>query len=188
MQNPWDRPPLPAFGDTNSEETYAGVGKVLSQWEQTEIQLGYLHSAFLFRHLDWEAMIKYGKGATFRSRSTLLIESKNHFFVRVHDQNIEAEFDALYQKVTSFADRRHEVAHAVVRDETWADWRIPNYPDLNTMGKRWFLLPSHYKARNFNEHLLPEFAYTGPTLRSLAHDLMMLALEIQGFSAKIAKL
>ena len=133
-------------------------------------------------------MIEYGRGSTFKGRMTLLLADKERFFIKVHDQEIEAEFETLYRKVIAFADRRHDVAHAVVRDETWADWRTPNFPDPNSMGRRYFLLPSHYKARNFNENLLPEFAYGAPTLRSIAHDLMMLALEIQGFSAKIAHL
>jgi hypothetical protein len=188
MPNPWDRPPRAAIGDINADDTYAGVGHVLSQWEQVEIQLGYLHSAFLFKHLDWYAMIEYGKGHTFRARSGLLLAEGTRFFVKTPNQQAEAEFEALYQKIVAFSDRRHDVAHGIVRDETWANWRTPGFQDPNSMGRRYFLLPSHYKAKNLNEHLLPEYAYWAPTLRSIAHDLMMLALEIQGFSTKIAKL
>ena len=186
MSNPWDRPPLPAIGDTNPDYTYAGVGHVLSAWEQTEIELGYLLSAFRLKHLDWETMIEYGKGTTFLGRCDKLLSGKDEFFIKVHNQAVEAEFDAIYKATENFAKRRHDIAHAIVRDETWARWRVPNQPDPDSMGRRWFLLPPHYNGRSYNEHALPEYAYTSATLRTLAHGLSMLSLEIQGFSRKIA--
>ena len=46
MANPWDAPPLPNHGDDDMECTFAGVGRVLSQWESVEIELSVLFALF----------------------------------------------------------------------------------------------------------------------------------------------
>jgi hypothetical protein len=56
MQNPWDRPPLPSAGNADPNDIYIGVGRVLSQWEIVELQLGYLYTAFILKHNRWEAV------------------------------------------------------------------------------------------------------------------------------------
>jgi len=37
MPNPWDPFPFPLVGDENSHDTYAGMGRVASEWENIEI-------------------------------------------------------------------------------------------------------------------------------------------------------
>jgi hypothetical protein len=187
MSNPWDRPPLPSFGDANDDFTYAGVGRVLSQWEHVELQLGYLHSALRGKYQDYDTMIDYGVGSAFRDRFRRLEAAARAFFVRYSSQEFEARFEALRTKVLAFADRRHDVAHGIVRDETWTEWRIRGQPDPESQGRRYFLLPTHYKAKNFNLYMHPEYSYTYPTLRQLAHQLMLLSTEVMGFGEQTAR-
>lgn len=124
MSNPWERPPLPSAGNATPNDLYIGVGRVLSQWEIVELQLGYLYTAFVLKHQNWEAVIEYGRGPTFKSRSDILTKAAKHFFVAHNNQRIEGDFDCLFRRTVLFGDRRHDVVHAVVRDESWARWII----------------------------------------------------------------
>jgi hypothetical protein len=60
MQQPWERPSLVREGDPDPNHTYISVGRVLSQWEGVEIQLGYVYTAAAERHGDWWALLEYG--------------------------------------------------------------------------------------------------------------------------------
>jgi hypothetical protein len=75
MSNPWERPPLSSAGNANPSDLYIGVGRVLSQWEIVELQLGYLYTAFVLKYQNWEAVIEYGRGPTFKGRS----DAAKHF-------------------------------------------------------------------------------------------------------------
>src|ERR1700730_17851807 len=122
MSTPGERPPLPSAGNANPHDIYCGVGRVLSNWEIVELQLGYLYTAFISNPQNWEAIIDYGRGPTFKGRSEILTRAARHFFIAHNNQRIEGEFDCLIQRTVLFGDRRHDVAHAVVRDESWAKW------------------------------------------------------------------
>jgi hypothetical protein len=39
MSSPWNIPPLPQEGDEDEDATYAGVGRVISRWEQDAASL-----------------------------------------------------------------------------------------------------------------------------------------------------
>src|ERR1700676_5509494 len=45
MRQSWERPSLVRTGDPDPNHTYISVGRVLSQWEGVEIQLGYVYTA-----------------------------------------------------------------------------------------------------------------------------------------------
>jgi hypothetical protein len=182
-----DRPPLPWEGDVNPDLTYAGVGRVTSAWEKVELQLRFLHSALLGKYQDFDALTDYGTKSAFRGRFEHMQEAGRRFFCRFPDQMFEADFDAFCAKISAFADRRHDVAHGIFRDQEWASWRIPGKPDPFSQGTRYFLLPSHYKAKNFGENLSPAYAYTSPTLQTLASRLEQLSVEVDGFGLGTAR-
>ena len=74
MTNPWDAPPLPSRGDSDKNETYAGVGRVISAWENIEFALARLYSVYIGAPDDIHGLRAYGTGRIFRDR--LAVESK----------------------------------------------------------------------------------------------------------------
>ena len=46
MTNPWDIPAFPNKADTDGTVTFAGVGRVLTEWELVEFVLGTIYSIF----------------------------------------------------------------------------------------------------------------------------------------------
>jgi hypothetical protein len=186
MSNPWERPPLPSAGNANPNDIYIGVGRVLSQWEIVELQLGYLYTAFILKFQNWEAVIEYGRGATFKRRSEILTAAAKHFFITHNNQRLEGEFDCLFRRTVLFGDRRHDVAHAVARDESWAQWVIQSDhpPRLTPIG--YFLLPTHYKRNRYDDNMLPVYAYNSDYLRDLEYHITQLSTEIMGFGHRVA--
>jgi hypothetical protein len=146
MEQPWDRPVLVREGDSNPNYTHMSVGRVLSQWEGVEIQLGYVYTAAAGNPGDWYALLEYGKGSTSAVRLEIVRKAVTAFFVKHPNQEVEGRVDTLLTTAGLFAARRHDMAHGIVRDHTWARWRIPPDPH-DTTG--YFLLPSHYKGKSF---------------------------------------
>ena len=177
MQQPWDRPELVREGDADPKQIYMSVGRVLSQWEGVEIQLGYIYTAATGRHGDWYALLEYGEGNTTARRLRVVHEAVDAFFVRRPYQDAEARVACLLKSAGFFAARRHDIAHGVVRDHTWARWRIP--PDRRDP-TGFFLLPSHYRGKAFNEEALPAYAYTAASMEALRHQLVLMETEAMG--------
>jgi hypothetical protein len=179
MPKPWDRPPLVLEGDKNPFDTYQAVGRLLSQWEGVEIQLGYIYTSAVGRHGDWWALLEYGEGSAFRGRFLILQEAISNLFIKFPNQEVEGKVDCFLKKVSNFAQRRHDVAHGIVRDRSWAPWRLPPDP-VDTTGH--FLLPSHYKGRAYDSTALPIYAYTARSMETLRHQLGMLETEAMGMA------
>jgi hypothetical protein len=186
MPQPWDRPELVREGDANPEVLCMAVGRLLSQWEGVEIQLGYIYAAAVEQHGDWDALRDYGAGTTTARRLDLLQSAVDTFSVRYPDQAAEGQINAVINLATLFAARRHDVAHAIVRDSSWARWRIP--PDPRDPSG-FFLLPSHYRGKSYNdETAFPIYAYTSRSLELLRHQLSRLETEAMGVAAKLNRL
>jgi hypothetical protein len=187
MSNPWDRQPLPSAGNADPNDIYNGVGRVLSQWEIVELQLGYLYSAFVLKHQDWEALLEYGRGSSSKDRFSVLSKAAKQFFIVHSDQTIEGELECLLRRTNSFKDRRHDVAHAIVRDETWAQWVVQDPRSETRTPKGYFLLPTHYKRNRYDEIMLPTYAYNSVNLAELEYQLAQLSTEIMGFGYAVAR-
>jgi hypothetical protein len=115
----------------------------------------------------------------------ILREAVNTFFLSHHHQASEGRVETLLQTAGHFAARRHDIAHAIVRDHNWARWRIP--PDTrDTVG--YFLLPSHYKGDAYDDTALPIYAYTANSMEALRHQLMMLETEAMGVAALLVRM
>ena len=68
MSNPWDVPPIPVFGDEDKDETFIGVGMVMSRWESIEMILSVIYSVFALRPGDVETIKEYGEPRMFQER------------------------------------------------------------------------------------------------------------------------
>jgi hypothetical protein len=179
-----DRPPLRREGDNHPDVTYISVGMVLSQWEALEIQLGYIHAAIVGKPGEWESLLKYGEGSAFVGRLIILKRAAEKMFVKKPNQTLEANFSCFCNKVSGFAIRRHDVAHGIVRDHRWANWRIPSDPG-DTSG--FFLLPSHYKGSAYDETALPLYAYTSESMLALRDNLGRLEYEAIGMAQTMSR-
>jgi hypothetical protein len=179
MPESWDRPPLVLEGDRTPLETYQAVGRLLSQWEGVEIQLGYMYTSAVGKHGDWWALLEYGEGNAFGGRFIILGEAISKLFIKHPSQEIEGTVNLFLTKVRNFAARRHDVAHGIVRDRSWANWRLPPN-SADTTG--YFLLPSHYRGSAFNSTALPIYAYTARSMETLRHQLTLLETEAMGMA------
>jgi hypothetical protein len=56
---------LPMEGDLDSNHTYAGVGRVLSEWEGIEAAISHLYAWFIGKLFEAEAYHTYGAGRIF---------------------------------------------------------------------------------------------------------------------------
>lgn len=185
MQEPWDRPSLVREGDTHPDITHRSVGRVLSEWEGVEIQLGYIYTAIVEKHGDWYALLEYGEGRAFKGRFDILRNAISDFFVKHPNQDDEATLDRFLVRVTNFAARRHDVAHGIVRDRRWANWRLPHDPGEPS---GFFLLPSHYKARAYDqESAFPLYVYTEYSMEQLRYHLGQLNTEAMGMAQLIRR-
>ena len=176
--------PLFAEGNSNPNYTYRSVGRVLSEWEGVEIQLGYVYTAAAGNPGDWYALLEYGKKSTSARRLEILRKAVTAFFVKLPNQEVEGRVERLVTMAGFFAARRHDIAHGIVRDHTWARWRIPT-DGRDTTG--YFLLPSHYKGNAFDDSALPIYAYTTPSMEILRHRLILLETEAMGVAEHLKR-
>jgi hypothetical protein len=100
MMNLWDIPPPPTKGDDDQEITYAGVGRVLSQWEMIEVRLGYIYVWLMKRPDEIETVRAYGEGKrNFEGRISGLRQIAEVYFLWNPHQDTEGELDALISMV-----------------------------------------------------------------------------------------
>jgi hypothetical protein len=88
-----------------------------------------------------------------------LTRAAKHFFIAHNNQRIEGEFDCLFRRTVLFGDRRHDVVHAVVRDESWGQWVIESGQPEKLTPSGYFILPTHYKRNRYDENMRPPYAY-----------------------------
>lgn len=182
MSDPWDRPSLPTRGDDNQNDTYAAVGRVLSLWEQVESELGHLFALFIGKYGKDEAYDQYyEKGKTTQGRLNSLQREAKRYFTRSPSQEIEGHFCSLMKFAIGFADRRHEVAHGVVRPIEWYGSLLPELArPLSQGGFKFCLVPPHYQ-RNWITNGIPEYIYTSAELGEIEKQLFLFAQQITRF-------
>lgn len=175
MEPLWSRPDDPAVGDKSDWDTYAGVGHVLSAWEEIEAALGAIYCCFLGRPFERSAILEYGQGQIFRERANKLQSAAEVYFRKHCNQANEAQFDAMLTRVREYSAHRNDVAHAVVRADDWVDVGGDGW---GTTG--FYLLPSHYDPRRYGGDQ-PDFVYTSPILLELAEALGRLRRDVLNF-------
>jgi hypothetical protein len=180
MANSWDRPPIPTHGDSDDDTTYAGVGRVVTEWEQVELALSRLYSLFMGRFEHRETMREYGDGTVLKGRLERLARAHETFTRRVPDQALESEFDSLIERIRLFAERRNDVAHGLVWPIQW------NGPPAIELGPFQFcVVPPDYKKKLFDPNNMPLYVYTRHELDGLQAVFFTLSDEVHHFIAKL---
>lgn len=177
MGQQWEIQRLAARGDDLDHTTFAGVGRVLSRWEDVETELSFVHSQLNFTPDDAGSYRDYGAGRIFAERVSSLERLAAVFFRRIPNQEGEGEFSRLCNAARGFSARRNDVAHGVVR-LVYFDTSVsePTAPARANSGpheiiKGFLLLPAHYDPRRFNPQDRPLFAYSSTELNELARRL-----------------
>jgi hypothetical protein len=183
VRTDWDRPPLPSCGDRNASLIYEGVGRVLSQWKQVEVELGYLYGVFRMGYDNKKVVSNYCYHGSFGSRMKLLDEAAEDFLIRADNRQMEIEFDRLRENISGFSGRRNDIAHGVLRTEVWTRWC--SHSAVTSGGPCYFLLPADYRGNALEHSNLPEYAYVSETLNALGQQLTALLTEIQEYGAYV---
>lgn len=183
MPNPWDRPPLPTNGDDNEETTYAAVGRVLSQWENIEAELSHIFALCIGKMWTNEAYDRYYEdGKTTRGRLSVVEDAARQYFIGSPNQEAEGCLRRLIEGARGFADRRHEVAHGIVRPINWY-WPMlkPAHfgPEVNR-AFQFCLVAPHYQ-RGWIKDGAPEYIYTSRELNEIARQLFLFLRELAEF-------
>ena len=168
MPNPWDRPPRPARGDIDENATYAGVGRVISRWELLETETADLYAIFLAARYCQDAYDEYYKrGKTTQNRIATTGEAADRYFRRTPNQTLEGSFCGLMRKLRGFSERRHEVAHGIVRPMHWYAQSLPTFdPDYGGQ-YQYCVVPPPYQ-RTWVKGWTPEYVYTSLELIALS--------------------
>lgn len=164
MPLPYEPPSLPSAGDANQDDTFCGVGRVMSAWETLEFQLSRLHSYFL-GDPDGDAIRDYGKGSIFSNRVKRLSEAAEAFFVFNPDQALEGEFDTIVSELMHLANRRNEVAHGIRCNLSVVAAFADSLVDSST--QQYGIIAPYYCLKNHNADGLPKYAYTSSSLKEL---------------------
>jgi len=180
MPNPWDIPPFPKHGDDNQDTTFAGIGRVLSQWEMIEAILSHVYAWLVNRPDEIEAIRQYGEGKQSCEQRIkgLLVIADAYFRWNPH-QETEGELSVLSNTTRNFASRRNDVAHSIVRPFQWIA-----SPGLD--GPLQFCaMPPDYAGKKFDPQNMPAFAYTSVELTALSNALFYLAQDAEKFKWKL---
>jgi len=178
MSNPWDRPPAPMEGDDDENAVYAGVGRVVSNWELIEGELTHLFATFsgvLYTELAYDQY--YERGKTTKARLAATEKAAERFFQKTPDQVVEAEFRDLMRRISGFSERRYEIAHGIVRPMRWNERRVRPANGA----RQYCLVPPHYQREWLDENRMPKYGYTSKELVDLGRALFALAFELGTF-------
>jgi hypothetical protein len=162
MSNPWDVPPFPTSGDDDPEYTYAGVGRVLSQWETAELELGAIYGLLLNRPDDVAEIRQYGVPNIFEERAKALWAAAEYYFTQNPHQDTEAELSNVLSIARRFSARRNDVAHSIVKPIQWIRRGGVEGP------LQFGLVPPNYLAKKFDVLDMPTFVYTSVELNRLS--------------------
>jgi hypothetical protein len=174
MRNPWDVPPFPKKGDHDVNSTFAGVGRVLTQWEIIEVKLSHTYGLLLNRPDDLDAARQYGEPLIFKERVKGLEKAAEAYFRWNPNQETETELCGLLSEARKFSARRNDTAHSIVRPFQWTD------------GPQQFgAFPPHYIGKKFDPNDVPAFAYTSVELIALSNDLFYFAEKIDSLNWKL---
>jgi hypothetical protein len=167
-----------------SEPIYAGVGRVLSAWEEIVLSCAHLYAAFCGRgDYDLDVMRVYGAQTVFSSRIAALRDHAGSYFKTSPNQSHEGDFKRLCDTAQNFSHRRNDVAHGSVR--VFNVIGVDHVPDEPAALSKYYLVPTFYRGKRFTPQNMPMYAYRATELRFLEDQLYSLALDIAAFGAKL---
>ena len=186
-RNPWDRPPIPPHGDPHESITYAAIGAFLTQWEMLESELSHLYAIFIGKYFEPEAYDQYyDKSKTFAMRLKSCENAAFIFFTKRPSQADEGDFSELMKRVAGFSERRHEIAHGVVRPYLFyarlTEWSDPMNRDITPT----CIAPPHYQRNWFTATHLPKYVYGAPQIDRMTKHLKDLLFDLLKFKHRFA--
>ena len=183
MPNPWDVPPLPTRGDDEAEWTFAGIGRVTSQWEVIEFEFSRLYSIFVGK--PDEEMRGYGQGRIFRDRSEILTKAAEEYFTGQPNQELEGQLHSLMSRAQGFSDRRNEVAHGIVFQLQRLTF-FRQSVDADVRGKfQYGLVPPYHTLRKHGPDGLPLYAYASTHLLEFEEAMAWLEIDLANYRRQI---
>jgi hypothetical protein len=123
----------------------------------------------------------YENGKTTKSRADKLRITAEKYFIGRPNQDAEGSCSQLTKAAMGFADRRHEVAHGIVRPILWY-WPIlqPNQIPQYEASKTFCLVPPHYQ-RGWIKDGAPDYIYTSHELNALTLKLFHFHQDLMTF-------
>lgn len=187
MTFPWDRPKPPRQCDIDIRDTYAGVGLVLSTWEEVEVCLAHLYAEFKGARKELDVFREYGAPTIFSARLALLAKTACSYFHRNPNQAHEGRFGLLQEKCTKLSARRNDIAHGIVNPTTFSHRNNPDTGMVDIIGHQFCLVPPHYDPKRHSAHDQeePEFAYAKADMEILSQAMWDLRLEIIHYSDSV---
>lgn len=180
MAKPWDIPPLPQYGDVSEDETYKGVGRIMSAWETIEFQLCVIHAVFCGDPRG-EAMRLYGEKRVFPGRLDDFGRAAKDYFIRAPDQAREGALNKLLVEVRAYIDRRNDVAHGVVLDITKITFFRKYLKNKDSKVPQFAVLAPYHSAHRHASDGLPRYAYTSSSLATLEKRMGHLFVRLQDY-------
>jgi hypothetical protein len=181
MTNPWDIPAFPNKADTDDSATFAGVGRVLTEWELVEFVLGIIYSVFR-GDLTLKLIHEYGAlGEVFIRRYPRLKAESDSYFARCPNQSIERQFYKLLERAIGYSGRRNDVARGMVfavQETSYFKIRLGQFPPHTNL---WLLVPPAYALEKHLGTVRPLYAYSSTELNALAKNLNELSSDLQAF-------
>jgi hypothetical protein len=181
ITDPWDIPTFPNKADSDDSATFAGVGRVLTEWELVEFALGTIYSIFR-GDLTLKLVHEYGAlGEVFSRRYPRLKAESDSYFARSANQSIERQFYKLLERAIGYSNRRNDVAHGfvfAVQQTSYFKIRLGQFPPHTN---QWLLVPPAYALGKHIGTVRPLYAYSSTELNALAKNLNELSSDLLAF-------
>jgi hypothetical protein len=181
IADPWDIPTFPNKADTDDSATFAGVGRVLTEWELVEFVLGTIYSIFR-GDLTLKLVHEYGAlGEVFSRRYPRLKTESDSYFARYPNQSVERQFYKLLKQAIGYSGRRNDVAHGfvfAVQETSYFKIRLGQFAPHTNL---WLLVPAAYALEKHIGTVRPLYAYSSTELNALAKNLNELSSDLLAF-------
>lgn len=171
IANPWDPLPYPETADGNQNQTYYGVGLIMTMWESIEFEFARLYSILVGDEPDGVLMREYGQPRIFRERLKNLNDKAEIFFVTRCDQILEGDYWRIATAAKGFSSRRNEIAHGIVMNVSGIGYFQQRMPHLRKGEIQTIVVPPFQTLRFHDDVGMPLYAYNSEQMEWLAAQM-----------------
>ena len=186
MTNPWDRPLLPTYGDTDPNKLYDAVGRMPSAWEAIEFDLCRIFSIFA-KDPDGEAMRRYGSSRALPRRLDAFSNQAETYFVDSPNQNREIELHQLLNEIKGFYERRNEVIHGIVLPINNLDYYKQYLTERSLEPPQYAVIPPYYMVRGYGVDGFPLYGYNEAMIIDLLQKMWNIHERLNAFRESLVK-
>lgn len=179
MPDPWDPLPYPETADDNPNQTFYGVGLIMTMWESIEFEFARLYSIFVGDEPDGFLMRDYGEPRIFRDRLKNLNDKAEIFFVNRCDQNLEGDYGKVARAANGFSTRRNEIAHGIVMNVSAIEHFQQRIPSLRLGETQTVVVPPFQTLRFHDNFGFPLYAYNSEQMEWLAAQMHQVEKSIR---------